>query len=336
MGASNPSTHQVGSVVVLRRVVVVRKTTVLERAEDRPDRRLAEVMNHGGPLADRILEAHRQHISTVQAVIRTVHRKHMEVRVVAKLTRRDARWADLVVTVGGDGTFLRASHCISADDVSDGTPMLGVNSAVGSSMGFFCAADGDNFAIWIDAMIQGQVNSRGLWRMAVLINDEPVYDLALNDVLIAHKVPAETTRYTLEVDGRKQVHTSSGIWVATSAGSTGAIRSAGGDVLPLDDARLQYRIRELHSHGAEDAPMIGGMIQSRIEVVSHIPFGMLYVDGGHQKVQFGYGDRLLFQTARTAMPWIAGKEVDQRRQSVSLRSGRVLAAAGIHKPGLAN
>ena len=107
-------------------------------------------------------------------------------------------------------------------------------------------------------------------------------------------------------------------------------------MLPLDEARLQYRIRELHSHGAVDTPMIGGMIEDRIEVVSHIPFGMLYVDGGHQKVHFGYGDRLLFQTAKTAMPWIAGSEVDQRRQSVSRRSGLVLAAAGIHKPELAN
>ena len=51
----------------------------------------------------------------------------------------DASDADLVVAVGGDGTLLAASH-----NVVD-VPILGVNSAPGHSVGFFCAAKRPTF-----------------------------------------------------------------------------------------------------------------------------------------------------------------------------------------------
>jgi len=46
----------------------------------------------------------------------------------------DATEADLVVTVGGDGTLLAASHRVNE------TPILGVNSSPSHSVGFFCGA----------------------------------------------------------------------------------------------------------------------------------------------------------------------------------------------------
>src|SRR3989338_8378221 len=42
--------------------------------------------------------------------------------------------ADLLITVGGDGTALTTSH------FTDDIPILGVNSAPQSSVGFFCSA----------------------------------------------------------------------------------------------------------------------------------------------------------------------------------------------------
>ncbi len=326
------SGHRVGEAVKLKRVVVVRKTTVLERQEDRPDHKLAAVLASGGYLADRIAAAHAEHVATFRQVAAALQNGRLHFRVVARLTRRQARWADLVVTVGGDGTFLRASHCIDADRAGDGTPMLGVNSATSSSLGFFCAATGATFAGFVERMLAGEVASRGLWRMRVQLNDRPVPDLALNDVLFAHRVPAETTRYGLTVDGREQIQASSGLWVATSAGSTAAIRSAGGDVNPLSDRRLQYRVRELLPLAVPGSPpLIGGMVDEGIEVTCQVPRGVLYLDGAHHSLAVGFGDRITLKPSGRPMPWIAADDADERREAVSASTGVALAAAGYHK-----
>jgi NAD kinase len=48
----------------------------------------------------------------------------------------DVEWADLVVSVGGDGTFIRASHSVQEQSR---TALLGVNSSPSSSFGFYSA-----------------------------------------------------------------------------------------------------------------------------------------------------------------------------------------------------
>lgn len=324
-----PAPHRVGEIVEAQRVVVVRKTTVLEGHEDRPDARLAAELAAGGSLADAIAAAHAEHVASFRTVVDVLHAAELDVRVVARLTRRDARWADLVVTVGGDGTFLRASHCIDANANSDGTPMLGVNSATGSSVGFFCAATAADFAQVWQRIRDGEVHTGALWRMRVLLNGRALPDLALNDVLFAHRVPAETSRYVLSADGLEQRQASSGVWVATAAGSTAAIRSAGGDVKPLLDRRLQFRVRELLPLALPGGrPLIGGMVEQQIELVCQIRRGVVYVDGGHHSVVVGYGDRISLQPSARPMPWVAAGDVEQRRRAVTDSTGAALAAAG--------
>jgi len=60
----------------------------------------------------------------------------------SKLSKKLFRNKDLVIAVGGDGTFLRASHFIF-----DKTPVLGVNSDPVYKEGFFMAAVKKDFEI---------------------------------------------------------------------------------------------------------------------------------------------------------------------------------------------
>ncbi len=322
--------HRVGEAILGQRVVVVRRSTVLERHAARPDSGVAKVLSARGVAAERLEAAHEQHRESCSRVVDSLRGHGFDVRVVAGLRRRDAREADLVVTVGGDGTFLRASHCVEADDRGDGTPMLGINSSPETSVGFFCAAHAGDLDGLLARLRRGEVRSRPLWRMRVSINGEPVPDPALNDILVAHRVPAETTRYTLRVDGKVQRQKSSGIWVSTAAGSTGAIRSAGGEILDLDDRRVQFRVRELFPLSVGDeVPLVGGAVAGALEIESHTAAGVLYVDGAHRKVRFGMGDRLRFETDPHPLPWLAPSTTDSRRDALRLHSQRVLAAAGL-------
>ena len=80
--------------------------------------------------------------------------------------------------------------------------------------------------------------------MQVEIDGVPVYSRVLNDVLFSHPIPAATTRYAIRRDGRAEEQRSSGVWIATAAGSTAAIHSAGGKILPITSQRLQFVVRE--------------------------------------------------------------------------------------------
>lgn len=323
--------HVVGDVIAVDRVVLVAKTSTLQRHRRRPDPKLAAVLDAEGGHASRIRGAHDQHMQTLHTVTASLRAHGIRLRTVDALRRRDARWANLIITVGGDGTFLRASHCVESCDGDDGTPMLGVNSAPGTSVGFFCAASGHDFAEVFSRLRAGRVRSEGLWRMRVAINGKPVRDLALNDVLVAHSIPAETTRYTLHIDGRRQRQMSSGVWVSTAAGSTGAIRSAGGTILPLFDRRLQYRIRELFPMSVREvSPMVHGYVPDGFVLESNMASGVLYMDGNHRRVFFGAGDVLRFESSQRPLPWVAAEDVAARRDDVRRVSEDILRASGIH------
>ncbi len=305
--------HHVGDVVRLDHVIVVRKTTAVEQQASRPDRRLAQLIGKRDPLTSRVLGAHEEHMASLARVEAELTARHIDHRVVSSFGRREAVRASLVVTVGGDGTFLRASHAIDASSESDGPPMLGVNSAASSSVGYFCAAGADAFGALLDQIAAGEIRSRGLWRLQVAINGKPIRDLALNDVLLAHQSPAETSRYILKVGDEAQDHKSSGLWVATAAGSTAAIRSAGGYLLDVDERKLQYRSRELMLWALEGKPLEAGVLEE-LEVISRMYTGLVYLDGGHLRQAFGFGDHITFTLAPRPMPWVAPHELDERRQ----------------------
>src|SRR5262249_11581058 len=136
--------------------------------------------------------------------------------------RRELAVADLVISIGGDGTLLCASHY-----VRDGM-VIGVNSAPGDSVGHFCSANRENFAERLDAILDLKWRPVELARLQVTLEGKPLQELALNDVLVAHYSPAATTRYLIEVGNHFEEHRSSGVWISTAAGSTAGIGSAGG------------------------------------------------------------------------------------------------------------
>lgn len=301
--------------MTLRRVAVVRKTSAVEKQSKHQDTKLAQAIAAGDPLADRVLLAHAEHVRTADLVTRELAARRLTYRVVRNLTPALAAWADFIITVGGDGTFLGASHLQVPSEESDGPPMLGVNSAVSSSVGYFCAATGATFAAILDDIVAGRQVSAGLGRMRVAINAVALPVLVLNDVLLAHKVPAETSRYVLSLDGRQQDQKSSGIWVSTAAGSTAALRAAGGWIQPLESRTLQYRVREPMSWTFRGAPLVAGLFDSELTVISRMMAGAVYLDGGHLQASFGFGDRVTFSPAPRAMPWIRPADVELRRRA---------------------
>ncbi len=190
---------------------------------------------------------------------------------------------DLVVCVGGDGTFLSTAH--SVQDI----PMLGVNSSTTFSVGRYCGANIETFGSMLAGIIDGKYKPSRVYRLQVKINGKIAAPPVLNEVLFANKMPAGTSRYILTVGDRAERQKSSGIWVATATGSTAAIRSAGGSPMPAGMGELQYLIREPYPQPGVEVRLRRGIHGETIRVESRMQDGFLFVDGPRAEVVVPWG-----------------------------------------------
>jgi len=199
------------------------------------------------------------------------------------LARR--RKYDLVVSLGGDGTFFATARYVR--DV----PILGINSDPANSLGLWTCADRANFPRIIDRALAGRIRGVRLHRLLISVNGKPLREQAFNDVLFAHKNPAAMTRYRLTADGRTEDQKSSGLWIASAAGSTAGIRSAGGARMPLQSRRFQFLVREPYTWPTRRYALAHGTA-TRLALVSFMVDSAIWIDGSRVRHDLALGDRV--------------------------------------------
>lgn len=132
--------------------------------------------------------------------------------------------ADLVVTVGGDGTILRAVSSAAKRSI----PVLGVNLG---RVGFFSEIAAENFDDALEKLISGDYNIERPAMLACFVNGE-CYGSTLNDFSIHRQELASITHLDLFVDGDSVGDVmADGLIAATPSGSTAYTMSAGGPVV---------------------------------------------------------------------------------------------------------
>ena len=276
------------------RVIVVAKRTAFRRfIEEEGDPRARNLLKKKDPSVATWLASHREHTRTIEEVERVLDRVGAKTlflqRAHAAFETSDAA---LVIAVGGDGTLLAASHNVGS------VPILGVNSAPSHSVGFFCAAQRENFESHLLRALDGKLPSVRLTRMSVSLNGRLRSKRVLNEALYSHSTPAATSRYILHVAGRREEHRSSGFWIGPAAGSTAAQHSAGGRVLPLNSAKLQLIVREPYSpYGKYKLLKLVIGEGDVISVQSKMDNASLYLDGPHRTVGFRLGDTVAFSVS---------------------------------------
>ncbi|MCH2108420.1 MAG: NAD(+)/NADH kinase [Polyangiaceae bacterium] len=276
-----------------RRVIVVAKRSSLSMlSAGEVDARAKRLLNSGDATVKKWKPAHIQHLKTLELVESTLRKTGAEVLVLhGSQAAFDTRDVDLVVTVGGDGTLLAASH-----NVKD-TPILGVNSAPRYSVGFFCAARGRQVPSLLRRAVIGDVQAISLQRMAVRVNGQLRSQRILNEALFCHAEPAATSRYILQLGRRREEQRSSGIWISTAAGSTAAVRSAGGKVLPLTSSRLQLVVREPYAAHGKDYRLLKETLpgKERLRIFNKMHLAEIYLDGPYRKLPVRLGEEVSFE-----------------------------------------
>lgn len=220
------------------------------------------------------------HHQTLASVLKFLDSLSIKYRVMDRSLLTRAIQVDLILTVGGDGTALAASH------FAGHSPLFCINSAPATSTGFFCRAKPDTFRRELKQILTGRRHPVQIPRLAVYLNGRKLKPYGLNDVLVASKLQGETTRYRIQIGGRKgrcskEEHKSSGVWIATGAGSTAAIHSAGGKKDSPFSKRLQYKVREPCRFPKNHYGLLGGFVKTgeTIKIVSEIRQGMVFIDG---------------------------------------------------------
>jgi len=272
------------------RVAVVLKRSSWRRwVDEDKDPRVKRLLDADDDTVRRMRPSHREHIETVEEVRRALD----DLKVAATFHDHAATFlvegrCDLVVTVGGDGTLLAASH-----GIGHGVPLLGVNSAPSHSVGFFCGARKDDVRASLEEALSGKLRRAELTRMRVERNGERLHERVLNEALFCHMSPAATSRYILRLGtmtgpgaGKTIEHEeqkSSGLWIGPAAGSTAAQRSAGGKVLPLSSRKLQFVVREPYRAEGHALDVTLGLVDEDqvLEIKSKMRSARVFLDGDH-------------------------------------------------------
>ena len=144
---------------------------------------------------------------------------------------------DLILTVGGDGTILRAAQAVVAHSI----PITGINLG---KLGFMTEL---NIAEAKDKLIElvegkGWIDERHMLEASINATDmDEVHKLyALNDMVMARGEIARMIRVKAFIDGEElTTYRADGVILSTATGSTGYALSAGGPILhPQSDEFL--------------------------------------------------------------------------------------------------
>ncbi len=148
----------------------------------------------------------------------------------------ELRQTDILVVLGGDGTFLRAAQTIAEVDV----PILGINLG---KVGFLSVAEADELEGVLEKLQSGAYTVRE--RMALtgrILQAGRTPDgtfTALNDIVVARGSLARVVRLDVSIDeSHLATFVADGLVVSSPTGSTGYSFSAGGPILDPSSRNL--------------------------------------------------------------------------------------------------
>lgn len=177
---------------------------------------------------------------------------------------------DLIVSVGGDGTFLRAARLASRSNV----PVLGVKAG---RMGFLTEVEPDDAPGVLASMLDGAARIEE--RLAVIAEGASFApQWALNEVIVEKSARHRLIRLAVFVDDAYvTTFSADGVISATPTGSTAYSFSAGGPIVSPSVPCLV--VTPVAAHMVFDRSLVLGAEQRvRLEVLGEEP-GLLSADG---------------------------------------------------------
>lgn len=140
----------------------------------------------------------------------------------------DPAEAEMVLSIGGDGTFLRAASCVGEAS----TPILGINAG---HLGFLADVPASEILSALSSILverKYNVEHRNLLQLEILDCLQHYQPYALNEVAVLKRDQSSMVSVSVWVDGQfLNQYDADGVVFATPTGSTAYAMSAGGPIL---------------------------------------------------------------------------------------------------------
>lgn len=284
--------------LIIKRILLVYKRSIYkQQVLDGKNDHLKKLLQKKHFTTKNLIDAYKKNQKAIQMVKHIVTRHKIKCQLSARGHLQNINKYDLILALGGDGTFLRtAQHVRQA-------LIMGINSQPGVSVGALCSVTIDDLNQKLDEILSGHYKIKELSRIQIKLNGKVMARESVNDVLFSNNSPAATSRYIIAHDHKSEEHKSSGVWISTAKGSTAAIHAAGGEIMSDDDERLQFHTRELYQGKLAPYKITKGYIESRtpLKIISKMIKSQIFLDGPTTHYPVKFGDELIFSLSKNKL-----------------------------------
>ena len=186
--------------------------------------------------SEKLAEKHARTVDRVKSLLKG---RNFSVVKSYELCEDNFKDVDLAITIGGDGTFIRAASFIR----SNSTFILGINSEPEFSEGALASIN-ENELDLLKEILDGRYKIISRERAKVKRNNLLLKELALNEVYAGAANQFHTSRYIIKFKEKSEEQRSSGVLVVTGSGSNAWYKSAGGLPFSYAEKNLKFLVRE--------------------------------------------------------------------------------------------
>jgi len=207
---------------------------------------------------------------------------------------------NLIIVIGGDGTFLRASH------LNKDIPMLGINPDTSKKEGFFMQADRTNYQDKIQKILEKDYSIIRLLRLQIEVDDKKLNHLVLNDVYIGDAKPYNLFNYDIKVNGDEEFQRGSGIIIGTPAGSTAWLKSLNGHEMDLQEEKFQFIARDLYNGRLTPKYKLkkGLLNKNKVIEITYLTPGIIVIDSITKEVKVKKSNKVKVSVAPDKLNYI--------------------------------
>jgi NAD+ kinase len=186
--------------------------------------------------------------------LKMLHEKNIvtkEYKTFTSYTELDKSF-DMLISIGGDGTILRAVTLVR----DSGVPLLGINAG---RLGFLATVQKENIAAFMQFVIEKKftISKRTLLSISCSPDNDDIKDLnfAMNEISVSRKDTTSMITIETYLNGEfLNSYWADGLIIATPTGTTGYSLSCGGPILTPDVKSLV--ITPIAPHNLNARPLV--------------------------------------------------------------------------------
>lgn len=200
---------------------------------------------------------------------------------------------DIIVSLGGDGSVLRAAQTAIAAD----KPLIGINSG---RLGYLCSIEYSEITDFNDAISHLEISPRYLLEFSY--ENNKIY--VLNDVIVAKNYFGETVDLTVRIDTVNDFKVrGDGLIIATPTGSTAYNLSSGGPM--LDAESDSFVLTPICPHGSFPHSVVLGR-RHIVSISERSNSAAVYADGNNVGIING---ELQVRVSEKKLKLYSGKQI---------------------------